>query len=237
MIMPRYASNVIEEARRLRSLGQTYGEIRQSLQLHIPKSTLSEWCKNTPLPEDYIERIAKLNMINRHKGRSIAWEINKIKREEYLGEINRINLPISLSIDSQATSKIALAMLCLGEASKSGNGSSFYFGNSNPKVITLFLELMKRSFDFKFDKVRCTVQCRADQDIPELEEFWMDVTKVPKSQFYKSRIDPRTIGKTTKKTDYKGVLRVDYFDYKVRYELESLANLVYNRLVIYGPVV
>ena len=236
IFMPRYSISVIEEARHLRSLGQTYGEIRQSLKLNIPKSTLSEWCKNTKLPKNYSERIAKLNILNLHKGRSIAHEINKIKREEYLDQIDKINLPISVNIDNKMTSKIALAMLCLGEASKSGNGSSFYFGNSNPKIITLFLELMKRCFDFKPEKVRCTVQCRADQNILVLEEFWMEITKIPKSQFYKTQVDPRTIGRVTKKLDYKGVLRVDYFDSKVRHELESLANLVYNRLVIDGPV-
>lgn len=232
--MPRYAIKVIEEARRLRSLGQTYGEIRQSLKLQIPKSTLSEWCKNTPLPKDYLDRIAKLNIVNLHRGRTIAIGINKIRREEYLKEINKINLPISVGIDNQMTAKIALAMLCLGEASKSGNGSSFYFGNSNPKIISLFLELMKRCFDFKLEKVRCTVQCRADQNIPVLEEFWMEITKIPKSQFYKAQVDPRTIGKITKKLEYKGVLRVDYFDSKVRHELESLSNLVYNHLIIAG---
>ncbi len=234
MFMPRYASNIIEEARRLRSLGQTYGEIRHSLELHIPKSTLSEWCKNTSLPKDYVDRIARLNIVNLHKGREIAIGINRIKREEYFGQVHKTNTPIALVIDNKQTAKIALAMLCLGEASKSGNGSGFYFGNSNPKIITLFLELLKRSFDFKQEKVRCTVQCRADQNISALEEFWMEITRIPKSQFYKAQVDPRTIGKVTKKLDYKGVLRVDYFDSKVRHELESLSNLVYNHLIIEG---
>lgn len=232
--MPRYAKNIIEETRRLRSLGQTYGEIRKSLNLQVPKSTLSEWCKNTPLPKDYVDRIAKLNIINLHKGRTIAIGINRIKREEYFGQVNKTNEPIALVIDNTQTAKIALAMLCLGEASKSGNGSGFYFGNSNPKIIILFLQLMKRCFDFKLDKVRCTVQCRADQNISALEEFWMAITKIPRAQFYKAQVDPRTIGKITKKLDYKGVLRVDYFDSKVRHELESLANLIYNHLTIEG---
>jgi hypothetical protein len=56
------------------------------------------------------------------------------------------------------------------------------------------------------------------------------VTKVPKKLFYKTQIDPRTIGKPTRKIGYKGVLRVDYFDTKVQLDLESLADLVYNQL-------
>ena len=81
------------------------------------------------------------------------------------------------------------------------------------------------------------MQCRADQDVIALEEFWINATKIPKRLFYKSRIDPRTYGKPTLKSNYKGVLRIDYFDTKVRIELESLANLIYNQLAVKGPVV
>lgn len=101
-------------------------------------------------------------------------------------------------------------------------------------IIQLFLELLKSCFDFKLDKIRCTVQCRADQDILALEKFWMDITKIPKSLFYKARIDPRTIGKPTTNKEYRGVLRVDYFDTKVQLELESLSDLVYNHLAKAG---
>ena len=110
-------------------------------------------------------------------------------------------------------------------------------GSSDPRIIIIFLTLLKKCFSFKQAKVRCTVQCRADQNVEELERFWLDVTKIPQEQFYKAQIDPRTIGKPTKKVDYKGVLKIDYLDIKVQLELESLANLVYNQLKLeLGPV-
>lgn len=234
--MQRYDSSIIKETRRLRGLGRTYGEIIKSIHLHIPKSTLSEWCKNTQLPPDYVERIAKLNSSNLHKGRIIGWEINKIKRKKYLKEINDLNFPIAKDIEDKNTAKIALAMLCLGEASKSTSRTSFYFGNSDQRIIVLFLGLMKYCYKFDINKIRCTVQCRADQEAGELERYWQDITKIPKELFYPTRVDPRTIGKITKKKDYKGVLRVDYFDNRVRLDLESLASLIYNHLSIDGPV-
>jgi hypothetical protein len=52
----------------------------------------------------------------------------------------------------------------------------------------------------------------------------------------KVQIDKKTSGKFTKNNNYKGVLRVDYFDRNIRYELESLVGLVYNQLT-QGPVV
>ena len=92
------------------------------------------------------------------------------------------------------------------------------------------MELIKKCFQFDLEKVRCTVQCRADQNTDDLVKFWMSHTKIPKRLFYKAKIDPRTIGKPTLKKDYKGVLRVDYFDSNVHLTLESLADLVYNQL-------
>lgn len=227
----RYPSEIIQKARNLRKLGKTYGEIRQRLKLLIPKSTLSEWCKNVNLPKNYSKRIADLNLNNLNKGRLIAQEINKIKREEFFREIEQKNLPISLVIKNPEAAKIALAMLCLGEARKyTPKGGTFSLGSSDPRIITIFLELLKTCFNFNLEKVRCTVQCRADQNVEILEKFWISVTDIPKRLFYKARIDPRTIGKPTKKKDYKGVLRVDYFDTKVHLELESLAQLIYNFL-------
>lgn len=233
----RHSNSIIKEAQRLRSLGKTYGEIRNSLKVRLPKSTLSYWCKNSHLPSNYSERISKLNIDNLNKARLIATEINKIKREEFLKMLNYKNSPVVKEIYNANTGKIALAMLCLGEASKyTSKSSAFSLGSSDPRIIIIFLELLKRCFDFNLEKIRCTVQCRADQNVEELKLFWMETTKIPERLFYKAQIDPRTKGKPTKKKNYKGVLRVDYFDTKVQLELESLANLMYN-VLIKGPVV
>lgn len=230
--MQKYAESIIKDVRRLRSLGKTYGEIQQLIHYTIPKSTLSEWCKHVELPREYSQRISQLNVRNLSKGRSIAIEINKIKREEFFKRINELNVPIAQRIRDREIAKIALAMLCLGEASKYNPKSrrSFSLGSSDYRIITLFLELLEYCFSFNLEKVRCTVQCRADQDIKGLEKYWRDITGIPERLFYKARVDPRTKGKATKKKEYKGVLKIDYFDIKVQHDLESLANLMYNLL-------
>ena len=233
--MSRYPQNIIDKVKLLRSQGKTYGEIQQNIGQKFPKSTLSEWCKNTPLPIDYQKRISRLNLGNLGKARSIAREINKIKREEFFEKISAVNSPIAKKIYDRKVAKIALSMLCLGEASKSDRGSVFCLGNSDHRIITLFINLLKTCFDnFDSSKIRCTVMCRADQDIENLEKYWLGVVNIPKTQFYKTTIDPRTVGKPTKRTNYKGVLRVDYFNSKIQLELESLAQLIYNR-VLAGP--
>ena len=226
--MIRYSIDIIQKARDLREKGKTYGEIRLLLGRQIPKSTLAEWCKKTLLPASYRERIAKLNLVNLQKGRSIALEINKIKREEFLQSIRTTNLPLALKVDEVEIGKIALAMLCLGEASRTRG--SFCLGSSDPRIVIILLELLKKCFPFNIERIRCTVQCRADQDVIALKRFWVGVTKIPKRLFYKTQIDPRTKNKPTKNKNYKGVLRIDYFDTKVQIELEILSDLVYNHL-------
>ena len=129
-------------------------------------------------------------------------------------------------------------MLCLGEASKyKSKNTAFNLGSSDQRIIIIFISLLKTCFDFKLEKIRCTVQCRADQNVESLEKYWIGITGIPKRLFYKAQIDPRTINKLTKNKDYKGVLRVNYLDTRVQLELESLSQLIYNKLQLrHGPV-
>jgi len=227
----RYSPQLITTIRKLRSEGKTYGEIQQLTHTHIPKSSLSWQCKNITLPKEYQERIKKLNSTSLTKGRMIAIEINRVKREHFFQSIQRINTPIAKEVQDISVGKIALAMLCLGEASKyTKTRRVFSLGNSDPRIIIIFLTLLKQCFPFDINKIRATVQCRADQDTTLLTQFWQEKTKIPSHLFYKPLIDPRTIGKPTKKSNYHGVLRIDFLDTKVQLELESLADLIYNEL-------
>jgi|SRR5579859_7945352 len=228
--MRKYSKDFIEKVKELRGEGKTYGEIRRAVGMEISKSTLSFWCRTVVLSEEQLKRIENLSNNNLSK----AWVVLKRKRDEFFEDLKQTNIPLADKIFKPFAAKIALAMLCLGEASKSKGASSFFLGNSDPRIVVLFLKLLKHCFDFRIEKVRCTVQCRADQNIPALETYWQKVTNVPTKYFYKSQIDPRTIGKPILKAEYKGVLRVDYFDRKVQLELESLADLIYNR-VLQGP--
>lgn len=117
-----------------------------------------------------------------------------------------------------------LATLYLAEGGKHGNGL-IQLGNSDPGVIRLFMDLMRYVYSIDPSKLRCTVQCRADQNIPALEKFWSSITQVPLSQFYKARVDQRTVGVKSIKKDYKAVCRIDYF-----------SAHVYNDLLVAGKI-
>lgn len=216
-----YKNSVIS----LRKEGKTYNEIRAVLNVQIPKSTLSCWCKSTKLTEEQKERIGQIIKKNTEKSREAALIANRAKRKKYLKSVRNRVIYCDYLINDRNVAKIALSMLYLGEGSKNPK-SCMSFGNSNPKIIKIFLHLLRYCYNIDESKFRCTLQCRADQDILKLENYWLQITKIPKPQFYKARIDKRTIGKPTKKVNYKGVCRIDYFSSDIRVELDQIIEVI-----------
>lgn len=212
-------SNVIK----LRAKGKTYSEIQNLLGIKIPKSTLSYWCKNVKMSESNKLKISKLSTKNLKNGRAKALknrEFENLERLKYFHESNSILW--ERYADDNATKKIVLAILYITEGHK--NKSSIAFGNSDTGIICMFLNLMRTIYEIDESKFRITVQCRADQNPEQLKQYWSHVTMVSPQQFYKPQVDPRTVGKPTKKKGYKGVCRVDYFSSLIDQELKYIAR-------------
>lgn len=214
---------------KLRKLGKTYGEIRKSLGVNIPKSTLSDWCRDIPLSTQQQELIKRLMKTASDKGLATAWTVNKARRVKYIKTVKERVQHLSEQLKDKGTAKIALAMLYLGEGAKTIKGS-LMFGNSDPSAIGLFLKLLRYCYVVNESKFRCTLQCRADQNIRGLEKFWSGITKIPLAQFYKARVDPRTIGKPSKNLDYRGVCRIDYFSGDTFMELKQIVEVIFEGL-------
>lgn len=209
----------------LRKQGKSYREICAILSVIIPKSTLSTWFKGISLTVKEKERNRINNLTHLKNIRPIAHGVLRRKRVEYLTDLLVDNIHLRNLIDEKNVAKVALVMLYLGEGSKTGSYISFC--NSNPKIIALFMRLLCICYDINTSKLRATVQCRADQNIKHLEKFWYNITNIPRHQFYKTQIDPRTVGKTTKKLDYKGVCKIDYFSAYIYDDLMQAANVMF----------
>lgn len=211
---------------RLRKGGKTYREIRIELSANIPKSTLSTWCKGIILSKKSAARIRRFELDNLIKARLIAQATNKRKQEHRLENIKDANRHLADMKKDKDVAKIILAVLYLCEGTKNKNNASITLGNSDPSIISLFLQLLRFCYNIDEDKFRCTLQCRADQDIPKLEAFWQKTTKIPKKQFYKARIDPRSIGKKSLKPDYKGVCRINYLSSDMFWNLTKIGEII-----------
>lgn len=223
--------NLKINAIKLRKLGKTYLEIQQITKYKIPKSTLSYWCKGVVLPQDYYDKVRFFNQINLAKFRELALQVNRTKQQKLLETIYKQNKYLLNKIDEDVQ-KIILAILYLGEGTKWKSSRYLGLGNSNPEVIKLYLKLLRDCYKIDENKLKCRISYRADQDINVLQNFWSVITKIPLNNFYKTKFDPRTIGKITKNIGYKGVCVVYYCDTKIQLELEIIADLI-----MQGPVV
>jgi hypothetical protein len=219
-----YPEEIKQKAKELRTKGFSYTEIKRETGINIPKGTLSYWFHDvfmSSIGKDHIEELIKNGA---HKGRAISLLRKKEQRKKYLSEIKHRNIYLKTLANNKHVAKIALAMLYVCEGKKYVSGTGICFGNSDPKLIVYFLNLLKKCFIIDKSKIKCTLQCRADQNTDELEKFWSTITKIPRLQFYKPLVDPRTNGIPTKRTEYKGVLRVEYHCAEYNLELKYIAE-------------
>ncbi|MEK7151513.1 MAG: hypothetical protein AAB784_02280 [Patescibacteria group bacterium] len=214
-----------KQAIKLRRLGKTYSEIISVLP-KVSKSTLSNWLAHLKLSTNQKEKLSKNINKKLNRARAQAAILQSKKRKEYFSDIENKNAHLIkiLRTDIKAA-KLVLSALHLGEGSKNRQGS-MQLGNSDPGIIKLFLKLMRACYEIDESKFRCTILCRADQNYRKLENFWKLVTGIPKKQFYKTRVDPRTIGKPSRKLDYKGVCVINYLSASVYYDLLTLGKMM-----------
>lgn len=225
MVQYKNMNMLKEQSLSLRRRGKTYSEIRRIVDKHLPKSTLSYWCKNIILSRRQQEKVGKNIKNNLERARAAALITNKIKRKKYLESVRSRVKHLKEVIKNKDVAKISLAMLYLGEGSKTNKGF-LTFGNSSPEIVGLFLNFLRCCYNIDEHKFRCTLQCRADQNIKKLEKFWSRMTRIPLSQFYKARVDPRTINKPSKNLNYKGVCRIDYFSADLFNELIKIIEVI-----------
>ena len=131
-----------------------------------------------------------------------------------------------LSLRNQEIGKLACGLLYLCEGSKYPSTRCLAFGNSDPAIIKAFLNLLRKYFHIRENKLRCRITPRWDQNIDELQSFWSNITKIPLGKFYKTISDKRTKGKVTAKKDYRGVCVIYYCDTSLQFELQSIGETI-----------
>lgn len=213
-------------AQKLRSIGKTYAEISNSLGVHIPKSTIATWCRGIELPESYWKKLDKINAYNFINARKAAWSASKQRRERLVEELQKNNSVIINKILDKDILKNLLAVLYLGEGSKWKSHRGLVLGSSDPNIVNLYISLLNKCYEIKKDQLKCRVSYRADQKLKSLERFWSKVTGIPLINFYKSKADPRTIGKPTKNKEYRGVCVVSCAGTHIQLELEEIPKMI-----------
>ncbi len=211
-------------ARTLRQRGYTYTEICSRLGV-IPQSTLAYWFKDVHLNGAQQARIRAKVLVNAARARPLARAAWAKKMERWKdAHRQRAAQFVEGLDDSQSLAKLACAMLYLAEGQKYPGTRHLGFSNSDPTIIRLFLALLRTAFPLDESKFRCRVCRRYDQDYQQLISYWSGVTGIIGTRFFKSKPDPRTVGKPTQQAGYHGVCVVYYLDVNMQYELQAIGE-------------
>jgi hypothetical protein len=158
--------------------------------------------------------------------RELAKKKNKQIFEDKLAEMRVNSRYVTELIDNNEVAKIALAMLYLGEGAKWRSRRGPQLGSSDPRIITIYVHLLEKCYGIKKEMIRCMVQHRADQNGEELLRYWAKVIGIPATQFYPSYFDKRSVGKPTKRSDYKGVCAISCPGTHIQLELDIIADII-----------
>ncbi len=222
-----YSEEIRAAAVRLRCKGRSLMEIGEKLK--IPKSTVFYWTKNVRLTGAQKLRLKKRELQGSEKGRKRAMDVNRQKIENWKKSIqNRTYCFSNMPFENPMIGKLVCGVLYLCEGEKYPKSRHLAFVNSDPMVIKLFLELLRRYFNADENKLRVRVLQRYDQNCEKLNKFWSKLTGVSLNQFYKNYVDKRTEGKPTKIEGYKGVCAIQYNNTSLQFELQSIGEAILN---------
>lgn len=166
-----------EKARLLRAENRTLLEIAELL--GVAKSSVSRWVRDvpfTPSPRRYgasrrphPAHVAKLRQIE---------ELDAAGRER-IGTL------------TEEAFLVAGVALYAGEGSK--NPGAVRFANTDPAMVRFFCDWFRHFFGPDERRMRGRVYLHEGLDIDRAEQFWSDVTGIPRAQFgkpYRAKADP-----------------------------------------------
>lgn len=190
------------QAIKLRKKGKSIRDIE--IILKIPRSTLSGWLRGIKLTQkqkNILKRKWEKALV-KARGMSVIWH-NKQKEERLKTAENDARKLLSfIDLNDKKIIELALAMIYLGEGSKTKDGTAI--GNSDPIILRFFVTLLQDIFNINVHKIGCNLHLRADQDPIALKKYWSKELGLPLTNFKGVSIDKRTVGKPTY-SHYKGV--------------------------------
>lgn len=211
-----YSLAVKEEALSLRMQGYSVKEIARKLNIAV--GTSSFWVGSIELDEKAQSRLLKRKILGQYK----AIQTAKMKRKAIKEELDhKSRVALSKLILDKTLCKLLCSIFFWTEGGKFTD-SYLYFMNSDPKMIEVFMKLLRRSFDLDEKKLRALVHIHNYHNDQEVKVFWSKLTKIPLSQFNKSYLKQNT--KKRIRDGYQGCLRIRYYDSKIALELRSIYN-------------
>lgn len=208
------------EAVAMRKRGRSIKEIE--MKLGIRRSTLSGWFRNVSLTKKQSSALQRRWEKGLVSARIEAVKWHNAQKAIRLQEAARAGEETlkRITYDSQ-TLELALAMLYLGEGSKTNDQTSL--GSSDPRIARFFINAIHRLYGTPLRDIRCYLHLRADQNPQKLVRYWSRELGLSARNFGKSLMDKRTV-KSPTYPRYKGVCAISCGRVAIQRRLMYIAN-------------
>jgi len=193
-----------EKAKILRRRGLSFRQISEELK--VSKSTASLWTRKEKISQTGLKRLKNLLIFSQIKARQVLWK----KQENYLKELDKNCSVLKDTRYSRDDLKIFLALLYWCEGSKTHK--SFKFINSDPRMITTYLMLLRSCFMLEEKKFRVWLHLHDYHNREEMLSFWSKITGIDKNQI---NVYNKKHSGVRKKEEYRGCISINYGDYKI----------------------
>ncbi len=222
-----WPQKIKKQAREMRVNGASLGEITK--QLHVSKSTLSLWLKGLVSPLQYEDQKEWLKLIRPLAARKIReTRENELKviAQRAKQEVERWDF-----LQSKQAQKALLAMLYWAEGQKlPERGAPVKFANTDPRMIALFVALLKRCYPVDPKKIKVFLYLHWYHKENEVKVFWKSLLGVEENQFRKVYKKKRSQTKRFRK-NFMGICFIIYQDVDLRHEIVDTALAIQERLV------
>lgn len=213
-----YDNSIKQHALKLRERGYSIKEVSKKLNIAI--STSSVWLKDVVIQPSGLIRMQERHELKRYK-MSQKW-VDKNKKQYQINYQKAKSLLSTINLKDENIAKLICAILFWAEGNK--NFSHVRFTNSDPTMITTFLNNFHRGFVVDESKFRACIHLHEYHNKQEIHEYWSSITKIPLSKFRKAYLKLHTGQR--KKIDYKGCITIYYFSSSIAHELQALYNAV-----------
>jgi hypothetical protein len=159
-----------EQARDLRAKGNTLAQI--AAKLGVSKSSVSLWVRDVPFTPS-----------PRRHGPHRRAHPARVAKLRQIEELNRQGVERLGHLDERAFFAGGIALYA-GEGGKSDG--EINFANSDPEMVRYFCVWLRRFFEIDETRLRVRVYLHLGLDLDAVEQFWSEMTQVPRSQFRKA---------------------------------------------------
>lgn len=197
-----------EKAIQLRKDGKTYSEILK--EIPVAKSTLSEWFKEVSLSKRQFQKLTKKKLAASKRG-GIA------KRLQRLDRVKNIREQALKDIKNISDRELWLIGIVLywAEGTKEKDyhpGSQLMFGNSDPRMIKIFIKWLLSSCKVSKDRLTFEIYIHENSknNIDVVRKYWSQVTGFSVKQFSRVYYKNNFIKTNRRNTGdlYYGLIRV-----------------------------